>query len=112
MTPWPMKPGSRRSRRCARPCASRCKLITPGLLDKLSQDHIFDVPMGMVDMEFESIWTQFEAERKRAQDAGTYEPEEGKTDDDFKTEYRDISIRRVRLGLLLAEIGKSNNIQV
>ena len=82
------------------------------LLDKLSQDHIFDVPMGMVDMEFESIWTQFEAERKRAQDAGTYEPEEGKTDDDFKTEYRDISIRRVRLGLLLAEIGKSNNIQV
>ena len=82
------------------------------LLDKLSLDHVFDVPPGMVDIEFESIWNQFEAERKRAQDAGTYEPEEGKTDDDYKAEYRDISVRRVRLGLLLAEIGKSNNIQV
>jgi trigger factor len=82
------------------------------LLDKLSQEHIFDVPMGMVDMEFESIWSQFEAERKRSREAGTFQPEEGKTDDDYKTEYRDISVRRVRLGLLLAEIGKSNNIQV
>jgi trigger factor len=82
------------------------------LLDKLSLEHVFDVPPGMVDIEFESIWSQFEAERKRAQEAGTYEPEEGKTDDDYKTEYRDISVRRVRLGLLLAEIGKNNNIQV
>jgi trigger factor len=82
------------------------------LLDKLSVEHVFEVPPGMVEIEFESIWGQFEAERKRAQDAGVYEPEEGKTDDDYKTEYRDISVRRVRLGLLLAEIGKSNNIQV
>jgi trigger factor len=82
------------------------------LLDKLSADHVFDVPPGMVDIEFESIWGQFEAERKRVQEAGTYEPEEGKTDDDYKAEYRDIAVRRVRLGLLLAEIGKSNNIQV
>ena len=82
------------------------------LLDKLSVEHVFDVPPGMVEIEFESIWSQFEAERKRAQEAGTYEPEEGKTDDDYKAEYRDISVRRVRLGLLLAEIGKNNNIQV
>jgi|SRR5580658_9846971 trigger factor len=82
------------------------------LLDKLSLDHVFEVPPGMVDLEFESIWRQFEAERKRAREAGTYEPEPDKTDDDYKTEYRDISVRRVRLGLLLAEIGKRNNIQV
>jgi len=82
------------------------------LLDKLSLENVFDVPPSMVEIEFESIWSQFEAEKKRAEDAGTYEPEEGKTDDDYKTEYRDIAVRRVRLGLLLAEIGKSNNIQV
>jgi len=82
------------------------------LLDKLSLEHVFEVPPGMVDIEFDSIWSQFEAERKRAQDAGTYEPEEVKTDEDYKTEYRDIAVRRVRLGLLLAEIGKSNNINV
>ncbi|MEI9987872.1 MAG: trigger factor [Aliidongia sp.] len=58
------------------------------LLDKLSEEHVFDVPPGMVEIEFESIWSQFEAERKRAQEAGTYEPEEGKTDDDYKAEYR------------------------
>jgi trigger factor len=82
------------------------------LLDRLSEKYDFDVPPGMVEIEFNSIWQQFEAERKRLQDAGTFEPEEGKTDDDYKAEYRDISVRRVRLGLLLAEIGKSNNIQV
>jgi trigger factor len=82
------------------------------LLDKLSLENVFEVPPSMVEIEFESIWSQFEAEKKRAEEAGTYEPEEGKTDDDYKTEYRDIAVRRVRLGLLLAEIGKSNNIQV
>jgi trigger factor len=82
------------------------------LLDRLSLDHVFEVPPSMVDIEFEQIWSQFEAERKRAQEAGTYEPEPDKTDDDYRTEYRDIALRRVRLGLLLAEIGKSNNIQV
>ena len=82
------------------------------LLDKLSLENVFEVPPGMVEIEFESIWSQFEAEKKRAEEAGTYEPEEGKTDEDYKAEYRDIAVRRVRLGLLLAEIGKSNNIQV
>ena len=82
------------------------------LLDKLSLENVFEVPPSMVEIEFESIWSQFEAEKKRAEEAGTYEPEEGKTDDDYKAEYRDIAVRRVRLGLLLAEIGKSNNIQV
>ncbi|HVJ51275.1 MAG TPA: trigger factor [Aliidongia sp.] len=82
------------------------------LLDQLAEKNVFDVPVGMVDIEFDSIWKQFEDEKKRAEEAGTYEPEEGKTEDDIKTEYRDIAVRRVRLGLLLAEIGMKNNIQV
>jgi trigger factor len=82
------------------------------LLDKLAELSAFEVPGGMVDIEFESIWRQVEDEKKRAEEAGTYEPEAGKTEDDIKAEYRDIAVRRVRLGLLLAEIGTKNNIQV
>jgi trigger factor len=82
------------------------------LLDRLSLDHNFEVPPSMVEIEFQSIWGQFEAQRKRDQEAGTYQPEEGKTEDDHKAEYRDLAVRRVRVGLLFAEIGKNNNIQV
>jgi trigger factor len=82
------------------------------LLDKLAEAHDFAVPAGMVQIEFDSIWRQFEAERDRAKAAGTYEPEEGETDESSKAEYRAIAERRVRLGLLLAELGKSANIQV
>ncbi len=82
------------------------------LLDRLAEKSDFEVPVGMVDIEFDSIWKQFDDEKKRAEEAGTYEPEEGKTEDDIKAEYRDIAVRRVRLGLLLAEIGMKNNIQV
>lgn len=82
------------------------------LLDLLAARYDFAVPQGMVEIEFNQIWRQFEDERKRAQEAGTYEPEEGKTEDDIKAEYRAIAERRVRLGLLLAEIGNHANIQV
>jgi len=82
------------------------------LLDQLAEKFKFDVPPGMVDLEFNSIWKQFEDERERAKEAGTYTPEEGKTEDETKAEYQSIAERRVRLGLLLAEIGKNANIQV
>jgi trigger factor len=82
------------------------------LLDTLSEKHVFEVPQGMIEVEFDSIWKQYEAELGRAKEAGTYQPEEGKTEDETKAEYKDIAIRRVRLGLLLAEIGMKNNIQV
>jgi trigger factor len=79
------------------------------LLDKLADAHSFDVPPGMVDAEFAQIWSQVEEERKR----GYEDPEhKGKSDDDIKAEYRKIAERRVRLGLLLAEIGTANNVQV
>jgi len=79
------------------------------LLDKLADAHSFPVPPGMVEAEFAQIWSQVEEERKR----GYEDPEhKGKTEDAIKAEYRTISERRVRLGLLLAEIGRVNNVQV
>jgi trigger factor len=125
------------------------------LLDKLADAHHFDVPPGMVDIEFNSIWQQYEAERDRlrqakeaaakndgaapddeaktAGESATAETapvdaapidavpaeaapgdavEEGKSEDAIKAEYRGIAERRVRLGLLLAEVGRHNNIIV
>jgi trigger factor len=74
------------------------------LMDALAERHDFPVPQGMVDLEFESIWKQVQPEMT---------PEEkAKPEDEVKAEYRTIAERRVRLGLLLSEIGKRNTIQV
>lgn len=75
------------------------------LLDKLDEAHNFDLPKGMVDAEFEQIWRQVvSAERD--------EEDKDKTDEELKEEYRKIAERRVRLGLVLAEIGKRAEVQV
>ena len=79
------------------------------LLDELAKAHDFTVPPSMVEGEFEAIWAQIEEERKQ----GRLDPEdEGKSDDDLKAEYKEIAERRVRLGLLLSEIGRLNEIEV
>jgi trigger factor len=74
------------------------------LMDALAERHDFPVPQGMVDLEFEAIWKQVQAELT--------EEEKAKPEDEVKAEYRAIAERRVRLGLLLSEIGKRNTIQV
>jgi trigger factor len=79
------------------------------LLDKLAEKHDFAVPQGMVDLEFDAIWKNVEEERKRGVDDPTIA---GKSDDELKAEFRPIAERRVRLGLLLSEVGRINNIQV
>jgi trigger factor len=139
--------------------ASRLRLKR-ALLDKLAERYDFPVPVGMVDMEFDNIWAQHQAEKERQQEpaagdggepaaeaasadtapdvaeigdppadeaaaaaasavpegetqsAGEARPggEEGEAA--VKAEYRKIAERRVRLGLLLAEVGHSNNITV
>ena len=82
------------------------------LLDRLAEWHHFTVPAGMVDIEINSIWQQYQAQVERAKQAGT-EPEEAPKDEAaVKAEYHDIAERRVRLGLVLAEIGSKNNINV
>ncbi len=79
------------------------------LLDALAELVKFASPVGMVEQEFGQIWQRLEADRK-----------EGRLDDDdkekdeetLKADYRAIAERRVRLGLLLAEIGRVNSITV
>jgi trigger factor len=79
------------------------------LLDRLAAGHDFVVPSGMVDIEFEAIWKNIDEARKR----GDADPSiAGKSEDDLKKEFRPIAERRVRLGLLLSEVGRLNNIEV
>ncbi|MDE2165730.1 MAG: trigger factor [Alphaproteobacteria bacterium] len=82
------------------------------LLDQLAARYSFAVPAGMLDIEFEHLWREVETERKRAQETGAPDPELGKSDDELKTEFRALSERRVRLGLLLNEVGRANSITV
>lgn len=79
------------------------------LLDKLADLHDFEVPAGMVDAEFDAIWQQFEQAREQGQ---IDEDDQEKSDDELKEEYRAIAERRVRLGLLLSEVGRRNNVEV
>ncbi len=147
--------------------ASRLRLKR-SLLDKLAQNYDFAVPPGMVELEFENIWRQYEAEKARAAQpeaasseaasdtsqelrgevasagspetatgeavdqagvpapaeepeseveagvaqAGERQADKAEDEDALKADYRRIAERRVRLGLLLAEVGRSNNITV
>ncbi|QDM41538.1 trigger factor [Altererythrobacter sp. TH136] len=78
------------------------------LLDTLASGHDFPVPQGMVDAEFEQIWQQLQQEA-----AGEEDPEAAlKEIEAEKADYRAIAERRVRLGLLLSEIGQANGVQV
>ncbi len=79
------------------------------LLDLLSDKHSFELPQGMVDLEFEAIWRQLEDAKKNN---NMDESDKGKSDDELRTEYMDIASRRVKLGIVLAEIGRVNNITV
>lgn len=88
--------------------ASRAK-AKRSLLDQLDEKHDFDLPPKMVDQEFTQIWQQLQAEM----DAGrTADEDKDKSEDDLKDEYRKIAERRVRLGLVLAEIGRIAEIQI
>lgn len=79
------------------------------LFDQLDATHEFELPPRMVEAEFNQIWRQIEQDRAD----GRLDPsDEGKSDDDLKAEYRDIAERRVRLGLLLAEIGRRHKLEV
>lgn len=78
------------------------------LLDALDATHKFELPPTLVEQEFSGIWSRVSKELE----SGDETLREGKTDDQLQAEYRTIAERRVRLGLLLAEIGDKNNIQV
>lgn len=79
------------------------------LLDKLADLYSFEVPEGMVDLEFDSIWRQMDQAAK----SGQLEPEDAeKSEEELKTEYRGIAERRVRLGLLLSDVGQKSGVEV
>ncbi|WP_188409723.1 trigger factor [Agaricicola taiwanensis] len=79
------------------------------LLDALDERHSFELPPTLVEQEFAVVWNQ--VERDLAQSGKTL-ADEGKTEDEAKAEYKKIAERRVRLGLVLAEIGEKNDIKV
>ena len=88
------------------------------LLDRLAELYPFDPPSGMVESEFNVIWGQLEEHRAQAkarQEAGEQVPDDpdlSKPEDELRGEYGELAARRVRLGLVLAEIGRSNGIEV
>lgn len=88
--------------------ASRQKLKRE-LLDALDAAHTFELPPSLVDFEFNNIWTQLENNLKATNKTFA---DEGKTEDEARAEYRKIAERRVRLGLVIGEIGEKNNLQV
>jgi trigger factor len=79
------------------------------LLDALDARHSFELPPMMVKAEFDQIWAQLEEEKKNDR---LSEEDKAKSDDELKAEYEKIAQRRVRLGLLLAEIGRRDNLEI
>ena len=88
--------------------ASRFKLKR-ALLDQLDSKHDFPLPPKMVEAEFASIWNQVQQDKTN----GQLPPEDAeKSEEQLRSEYRKIAERRVRLGLVLAEVGRANEVQV
>ncbi|MBR0829455.1 trigger factor [Bradyrhizobium manausense] len=83
--------------------------VKRALLDRLDEAHRFDAPQSLVDEEFNLMWNSVKAEMDSA---GKTFADEDTTEDKARDEYRKIADRRVRLGLVLSEIGEKNKITV
>lgn len=79
------------------------------LLDKLDEKYDFELPQKLVDSEFDGIWKQVQADMERS---GKSFADEDADEETSKADYTKIAQRRVRLGLVLSEIGEKNDIQV
>lgn len=79
------------------------------LFDQLDSAHSFDLPPAMVNAEFSQIWSQVEADKARG---GLDAEDAAKSEESLKADYLRIAERRVRLGLILAEIGQRSNVQI
>jgi trigger factor len=87
---------------------SRTKLKR-NLLDALDKSHSFELPPSLVEAEFNSVWEQV---TKQLESAKRTFADENKTEEQAREEYQKIAQRRVRLGLLIGEIGDKNKIEV
>ncbi|MGB6446504.1 MAG: trigger factor, partial [Xanthobacteraceae bacterium] len=83
--------------------------VKRALLDQLDSHHKFEPPPTLVEEEFNNVWSTIENDLKQQ---GRSFADEGTTEEKAREEYRGIAERRVRLGLVLAEIGEKNNIKV
>jgi trigger factor len=83
--------------------------VKRSLLDQLDERHKFEPPPTLVEQEFNNVWSAIENDLK--QQNRTF-ADEGTTEEKAREEYRGIAERRVRLGLVIAEIGEKNNITV
>ncbi len=88
--------------------ATRAK-VKRALLDKLDEQYSFDLPAKLVETEFENIWNQAQSE---LQSQGKTLADEGTSEEEAKADYRKIATRRVRLGLVLSEVGEKREVQV
>jgi len=88
--------------------AARLKLKRE-LLDELERVHSFELPPSLVENEFETIWHQF---NENLRQSGKTFADEGKSEEEARAEYHRIAERRVRLGLVVGEIGERNEIKI
>ena len=79
------------------------------LLDQLDETHKFDPPQTLVDQEFDLMWNSV---KKEMESVNRTFADENTTEEKAQEDYRKIADRRVRLGLVLSEIGEKNNITV
>jgi trigger factor len=79
------------------------------LLDALDERHSFELPPSLTEAEFEGVWRN--VTRQLEQSKGSFEAE-GTTEEKAREDYRKIAERRVRLGLILSEIGTENQIRI
>jgi trigger factor len=91
------------------------------LLDRLAESHDFEVPAGMVEQEFDQIWRQVEQALEHHRETKDdpehmaqhpHDPELDKPEEELRDDYRQIAERRVRLGLILSEIGREAGVEV
>jgi trigger factor len=79
------------------------------LLDALDERHKFDLPPSLLEEEFNNVWRTVQSD---LESQGRTFADENTTEDAARAEYRTLAERRVRLGLVLAEIGEKNDIKV
>ncbi|WP_068082723.1 trigger factor [Polycladidibacter stylochi] len=79
------------------------------LLDKLDEAYTFELPEKLLESEFDGIWKQVVSEMEQS---GKTFADEDTTEEEAKEEYRKIAERRVRLGLVLSEVGEKNKVEV
>jgi trigger factor len=83
--------------------------VKKDLLDSLDAKYSFDLPPSLVEQEFAAVWSQVENDMKSN---GRTFADEDTTEEEARAEYRKIAERRVRLGLVLAQIGEKSDIKI